>query len=323
VHVPGFVKTLLPSLLLKFITSLMPIVVEYSVRWHGSWYRSEENHSIMRKSFWYLWLIVIIFPTLGLTTGLVFLEQLFRKDHPEVKIRWECVFLSDSGAFFINYVMTVALIGSGLELIRFPDMFMYVVRVCFSRSKADKSEIERKVKSEFSFGKQYAEMLLMFAMVTMFSIPCPLITPFGFLYFILNYLVDKHNLALVYKPSKINKNIHRTAINLVIFNVTLLQAIMACYSLVRSWDGTITRINIRTGLSLLLLFVSILIFSAQVWASFCKKLSIIRYVEVLLVDEVDDHQELYIPEELKTCYQDDVNDNRTEENEDLSFQSLM
>ena len=32
--------------------------------------------------------------------------------------KWECIFLPDSGAFFVNYVVTAALIGSGLELIR-------------------------------------------------------------------------------------------------------------------------------------------------------------------------------------------------------------
>jgi hypothetical protein len=31
-------------------------------------------------------------------------------------------------------------------------------------------------------------MLLLFAMVVMYSIPCPLITPFGCLYFILKHL---------------------------------------------------------------------------------------------------------------------------------------
>ena len=43
--------------------------------------------------------------------------------------RWECIFLPDSGAFFVNYVITAALVGSGLELIRFPDMFCYFVQV--------------------------------------------------------------------------------------------------------------------------------------------------------------------------------------------------
>ena len=44
-------------------------------------------------------------------------------------IRWDCVFLPDSGAFFVNYVITAGLVGCGLELIRFPDMFWYLIQV--------------------------------------------------------------------------------------------------------------------------------------------------------------------------------------------------
>jgi len=76
-------------------------------------------------------------------------------------------------------------------------------------------------------------MLLLFAMVIMYSISCPLITPFGLVYFILKHLVDKHNLAFVYAPSKINKSVHRSAINFVIFCVTLLQVFMTSFSFIR------------------------------------------------------------------------------------------
>jgi len=48
--------------------------------------------------------------------------------------RWQCVFLPDKGAFFVNYVVTSALIGTSLELIRFPELFMYALRLSLSRS---------------------------------------------------------------------------------------------------------------------------------------------------------------------------------------------
>ena len=84
--------------------------------------RSDENHSIMIKSFWYLWMIVLIFPTFGFTTGMAVLENVFSKNHTEpvfrcsssgkiytlviynFHFRWDCIFLPDSGAFFVNYV---------------------------------------------------------------------------------------------------------------------------------------------------------------------------------------------------------------------------
>ncbi len=43
-------------------------------------------------------------------------------------VRWECIFLPDSGAFFVNYVITAAMTGAGLELIRFPELFWYTIQ---------------------------------------------------------------------------------------------------------------------------------------------------------------------------------------------------
>lgn len=48
-------------------------------------------------------------------------------------VRWQCVNLPDKGAFFVNYVVTSALIGTSLELIRFPELFMYALRLSLSR----------------------------------------------------------------------------------------------------------------------------------------------------------------------------------------------
>jgi len=314
IQIPSWITDFIPTLLLWSFTALMPVLVAYSVRWLGFWYRSEENHSIMIKTFWYLWVMVLIFPTFGFTTGLALLENLFgpgnepgngtEPGHGDGVIRWECIFLPDSGAFFVNYVITAAFIGSGLELIRFPELFWYGLQVCLSRSEADSRAIQRAVTYEFRFGEQYARMLLLFAMVIMYSISCPLITPFGLVYFILKHLVDKHNLAFVYAPSKINKSVHRSAINFVIFCVTLLQVFMTSFSFIRSINVSVDNLTTRTKLSLGLLFVSIMIFSAQIWSDFCKKMSPIKYADVLYTedDTEDEHEQKYIPEVLRSCY---------------------
>ncbi|KAJ4436072.1 hypothetical protein ANN_18699 [Periplaneta americana] len=93
--------------------------------------------------------------------------------------RWECLFLPDKGAFFVNYVTTSAFIGTALELIRFPELFVYTVRLCLARSQAETASVRKAILWEFPFGVQYAWMLLIFAMTTMYSLSCPLITPFG------------------------------------------------------------------------------------------------------------------------------------------------
>jgi hypothetical protein len=41
------------------------------------------------------------------------------------------------------------------------------------------ASVRKAILREFPFGVQYAWMLLIFAMTTMYSLSCPLITPFG------------------------------------------------------------------------------------------------------------------------------------------------
>ena len=82
-----------------------------------------------------------------------------------------------------------------MSIFRFPELFWYLIQVCPSRSKAEVPAIRRNIRLEFRFGEHYARMMLIFAMVVIFSISCPLITPFGCLYFILKHFVDKHNLG--------------------------------------------------------------------------------------------------------------------------------
>ena len=83
-----------------------------------------------------------------------------------------------------------------------------------------------------SVGEQYARMMLIFCMTMMFCVSCPLITPFGCMYFITKHYVDRHNIFYVYKPSKINKRVHATAISFVILSTVVLQFFMTIFRLV-------------------------------------------------------------------------------------------
>ena len=47
-----------------------------------------------------------------------FFESVIRHNRGENEFRWKCIFLPDNGAFFVNYVVTSALIGTALELMR-------------------------------------------------------------------------------------------------------------------------------------------------------------------------------------------------------------
>jgi hypothetical protein len=66
-------------------------------------------------------------------------------------------------------------------------------------------------------------MLCIFTIIVTYSIPCPLVMPFGLVYLCLKHLVDRYNIFFAYKPSKINKHIHSSAVNFVLWSVIMLQ----------------------------------------------------------------------------------------------------
>lgn len=53
-----------------------------------------------------------------------------------------CVFLPDQGAFFVNYVITAALVGSGMDLLRLPGLLLYIIRMVFARSAAERKYVK-------------------------------------------------------------------------------------------------------------------------------------------------------------------------------------
>ena len=74
---------------------------------------------IFFQVFIYLLFLVLILPSIGGTTleGMV---EYFIHNKPHVKvltndtIRWDCIFLPNNGAFFVNYVITSSLVGNAI-----------------------------------------------------------------------------------------------------------------------------------------------------------------------------------------------------------------
>ena len=95
-------------------------------------------------------------------------------------------FRPDNGAFFINYVITSALVGTALEYMRFSELFMYAMRLSFARSVAEIPAVRAANVYEFPFGFNYGWMLLIFALTVAYGVVCPLITPFGLFYLVMD-----------------------------------------------------------------------------------------------------------------------------------------
>ncbi|KAM3602747.1 uncharacterized protein V6R79_010001 [Siganus canaliculatus] len=208
------VSQFFPTLLLWTFSALLPTIVYYSTLGEAHWSRSSEQLSMMRKLYFFLLFMVLILPSLGLTSLAVFLRWLFHKEFLiGGKMRFECVFLPDQGAFFVNYVIAAALVGSGMELLRLPGLLLYSIRMAFARSAAERKYVKQNQAYEFEYGATYGWNLCIFTVIMAYSVICPVIVPFGLLYMMLKHLVDKHNLYFAYLPARVDRQVHLGAVN--------------------------------------------------------------------------------------------------------------
>ncbi|XP_048105193.1 CSC1-like protein 2 isoform X2 [Alosa alosa] len=206
-----------PTLLLWAFSALLPTIVYYSAFFEAHWTRSGENRTTMHKCYTFLIFMVLLLPSLGLSSLDVFFRWLFdRKFLADAAVRFECVFLPDNGAFFVNYVIASAFIGNAMDLLRIPGLLMYMIRLCLARSAAERRNVKRHQAYEFQFGAAYAWMMCVFTVVMTYSITCPIIVPFGLMHMLLKHLVDRYNMYYAYLPSKLDKKIHSGAVNQVV-----------------------------------------------------------------------------------------------------------
>uniref|UniRef100_A0A671SSY2 CSC1-like protein 2 n=1 Tax=Sinocyclocheilus anshuiensis TaxID=1608454 RepID=A0A671SSY2_9TELE len=224
-----------PTLLLWCFSALLPTIVYYSAFFEAHWTRSGENRTTMHKCYTFLIFMVLLLPSLGLSSLDVFFRWLFDKKFlDEAKVRFECVFLPDNGAFFVNYVIASAFIGNAMELLRIPYFLLYMIRLCLARSAAERRNVKKHQAYEFQFGAAYAWMMNVFTVVMTYSITCPIIVPFGLMYMLLKHLVDRYNMYYAYLPSKLDKKIHSGAVNQVVAAPILCLFWLLFFSTVRT-----------------------------------------------------------------------------------------
>ncbi|XP_011049101.1 PREDICTED: CSC1-like protein 2 isoform X1 [Acromyrmex echinatior] len=238
-------SSFLPTVLLVSVAALMPALVGRSESLVRHWTRSSLNRVVMRKTLLLLLLMVLILPSLGLTSAAAFLDWTMNDRNNTAQ--WECVFLPDQGALFVNYVITAALLGSGLELVRFPELALYTFRLCIARSRAERIHVRKAVLWEFPLGGHYAWLLLVFTMTTVYSLACPLITPFGLLYLVVKHLVDRHNLCFAYGPSIGGGQLAGAAVSAAGAAPVLAQAALLALGLVRVGLSSLAAVQL-TGL---------------------------------------------------------------------------
>ncbi|KAM4014464.1 calcium permeable stress-gated cation channel 1 isoform 2-T2 [Anomaloglossus baeobatrachus] len=202
----------LPTLLLWVFSVCLPFLVYYSAFLECHWTRSNENQLTMHKCFLFLVFMVIVLPSLGLTSLDLFFRWLFDIHFLDsANVKFQCVFLPNNGAFFVNYVITASLIGTAMELLRIPGLTVYATRLCLAKSIPERLHVKRSQAYEFQFGLEYAWSTCVFSVVMTYSITCPIIAPFGLLYLLLKHMTDRYNIYYAYIPAQLSPRLHTAA----------------------------------------------------------------------------------------------------------------
>ncbi|XP_032820666.1 osmosensitive cation channel TMEM63C-like isoform X2 [Petromyzon marinus] len=223
-----------PSILLWIFSATLPFIVYQSTTYEAHWTKSATNQFLMHKTYTFLVFMVLILPSLGLSSFDVFFRWLFDKDLLKSgTIRFECVFLPDNGAFFVNYVVTAALLGSAARLLRLPELALYGLRLCLARSDAHRHHVRKRCCYEFPYGLEYAWTMCIITVTMSYSVTCPIITPFGLLYMVLKHYVDRYNLFFTYLPAKMEKKTHKAAVTQLLMAPLLCILWLLFFSILR------------------------------------------------------------------------------------------
>jgi len=227
------VFSLIPALFMWMISAGMPYVFAGATRFEKHYLRSQEEHWIMRKTFVYLFCFVLIVPSLTITMVDALVEVV--KDHMTFLDTLQHFFLADSGQFFLNYVITIGLLGNSLELLRVSKFMKQAWKKLWMNKS--RTYIAPLKNSRFEFGIQYSWMLNSFAVILIFSCFTPLILPAGFFHFSFKYFVDKHNLCFSCAKSGTSsgKLFHTALSYVVVSTVAFLLSLCVFFLLREDW----------------------------------------------------------------------------------------
>ncbi|KAG7507787.1 CSC1 1 [Solea senegalensis] len=289
------VSEFFPTLLMCIFSSGLPTLVHYSTRYEGHWSRSSEQVFMLRKLYFFLIFMVLILPSLGLTSLSVFLRwTLDTKFFSQAKLRFECVFLPDQGAFFVNYVIAEALVGSGMEWLRLPQLVLYNIKMALADSDAGRKYVKENQAYEFPYGPAYGWNLCVFTVVMAYGVICPIIMPFGLLYMLIRHLVDKFNLCYAYRQGRLDCQVHQAAVN---------QALAApIISIIWLYYLSVLRTSLKAPTSLFILVIlvfTVFICIGHTCFGYFKYLSPHKYKVVDLgQDKAEEAPEAFVPKEL-------------------------
>ncbi|XP_023320752.1 CSC1-like protein 1 [Eurytemora carolleeae] len=255
-----FILSCIPTLLFILFGYLIQGIVKLSIVKFGGWERQKVIPEYMVGLFSWGFLSIVILPVLALSSAQNITEFLLDTFQPMEALldtsknstganlynrRWECLFLPDSGAFFMNYLIISAGLRNHLSLHRFPEYLEELWGYCFHRYTAVKRvEVEKtrefnciRNSENMSLAEDYTWILLHFSILSFFCVSFPLISSAFIVYILSKHVIDIECFRKYFKTVGTQPALLRTAIEINIFCGLLVQLNTVAFLFFRTSPG--------------------------------------------------------------------------------------
>lgn len=256
--IPYVSQSLSSVVLSLFQYIIVPYIIRVLTQQELHKLRSEVNTSRIFKYLLYTIMNIIIFPLIGTVTLTVFVQKMI-----EVEIlEWNVSFAKNFGRvgeFFVNFVISMGFVSNVLDLLALSSYFAGKV----SEWQARTAHEENKAMGapEFDFAHEYSKVLMVFAVTLVFSISTPIILPFGVLYMLGKYFVDKYNVLFAYKiVDTVGQTTQKSVMASLFLISSLFQSINSGLFIVSGHSVLIWIGGILSALSFLTFLLSIFVY---------------------------------------------------------------
>eukprot|EP01116_Phalansterium_solitarium_P023145 TRINITY_DN7962_c0_g1_i1.p2 TRINITY_DN7962_c0_g1~~TRINITY_DN7962_c0_g1_i1.p2 ORF type:complete len:765 (+),score=285.93 TRINITY_DN7962_c0_g1_i1:139-2433(+) len=197
------VEGYLSQLVLLLMTLIIPEILIFTTSLERHTTKSKENRSVARKVFLFLLFNMLILPSLVLTSLDAVVKLSSEGSFEEVLEKMGGVF--PNALFFLNFLMTTALIGAAFKFLQLPWSIIAWVKQKRAVTVREHRAAANFLKNRpFEFGYEYSYGMVVFAITIFFGTIVPMIYPFGLLYFLIKHFADKHNLVYVHGQERFN-----------------------------------------------------------------------------------------------------------------------
>jgi hypothetical protein len=242
VRLSNLIGAVLPGIVLTLCFILLKIILVKLINLYRPTTHSKIDVEVFRKLFIF-YVINVLFVSAIATSFFGIIDQLLGL--AVLSLQGVVVLIAKTIAsqsiFFMNYILTVAVITQFFVLLHPVDIFMRYVYHRYFASTPRKKAKAKNLTAHYSIPLTISRHCLIFLITMCYSSIVPLIIPFGFLYFCVVIFVNSHDLIYVHRQDYDGLGVlFPTISNTILFCIVLYQVIVGGIFLIKFfYEGVI------------------------------------------------------------------------------------